>query len=82
MGRIQVHDAPWPWSLGVTTRGLMAVRKSFKKKAATSEYPMHAIYDGGILLHERVKGEIETSCHVIVGKGGSDRKLDYIGFHM
>ena len=81
-GRIQIHDLPWPWSLGVASRGLLTVRNSFKRKAASSDYTIHAVFDGGILLHEFKKGEIGLHVHVIVGKGGSDRKLNYVGFHM
>ena len=43
--------------------------------------PNYAVYDGGILLHEHEKGQVGTFLHVVVGKGGSDRKLRYIGFH-
>ena len=41
----------------------------------------YAVYDGGILLHEHEKGAVGTFVHIIVGKGGSDRKLEYDGFH-
>ena len=82
MGRIQVHDAPWPWSLGVVARGLLAVRKSFKSNSPTDSFPSHGSFDGGILLHAYNKGEVGGHVHVIVGKGGSDRVLNYVGFHM
>ena len=50
------------------------------KKVPPGKDP-YAIYDGGILLHAHEKGEVGTFIHVIVGKGGSDKKLKYRGFH-
>ena len=82
MGRHQAHDIEWPWSIGVFARGLLHVRKTFRLIPARDGQPEHAVYDGGILLHQYNKGEIGTYCHCIVGKGGSDRALNYVGWDM
>ena len=42
---------------------------------------IYGTYDGGILLAEHEKGEVGVFLHLIVGKGGSDRRLKYNGFH-
>ena len=41
----------------------------------------YAVFDGGILLSEHEKGEVGVFLHVVVGKGGSDKDLDYKGYH-
>ena len=81
-GRQQAHDLEWPWSLGVFVRGLLHVRKTFKLVPASGILPEHGIFDGGILLHAFKKGEIGVHTHLIVGKGGSDRDLGYVGWNM
>lgn len=80
-GRIQVHDIEWPWSLGVLSRSLIRVKKTFKLVRPEDGSAIYATYEGGILLSEHEKGQKGTFVHVIVGKGGSDRKLKYTGFH-
>ena len=63
-------------------RGLLHVRKTFKLVPASDGQPEHGIFDGGILLHSFKKGEIGVFTHLIVGKGGSDRDLGYVGWDM
>ena len=76
-----MHDLEWPWSLGVICRSLVRVKKTFKMIYPEGGAAPYAIYEGGILLSGHAKGEVGVFIHVIVGKGGSDRKLKYSGFH-
>ena len=80
-GRIQTHDLKWPWSLGVQCRSLVRIKKTFKCILPRDGSNIYATYEGGILLAEHEKGEVGVFVHLIVGKGGSDRKLSYNGFH-
>ena len=59
----------------------MKVKKTFKLVVPRDGSRLYATYEGGILLHEHEKGEVGVFLHIIVGKGGSDRKLGYKGFH-
>ena len=79
---MQIHDIDWPWSLGVACRSLIRVAKTFKLKSTLSPQDNEwATFEGGILLSEHEKGEVGTFIHLVVGKGGSDKKLKYRGYH-
>ena len=60
---------------------MIRVRKTFKCIVPRDGSTVYGIYEGGILLSEHEKGEVGVFIHLIVGKGGSDRKLSYKGYH-
>ena len=81
MGRIQGHDLPHPWSIGIFCRSIIDVRRTFKVIAAQGGQPAYGVFDGGILLSKYSRGSKGFFMHYVVGKGSSDAKLNYVGFH-
>ena len=81
-GRVQGHDLPHPWSLGIFCRVVIVVKKTFKVVPAADGEPAYGIFDGGVLLSRHIRGEKGYCLHYIVGKGSSDEELSYVGFHM
>ena len=82
MGRLQAHDTPHPWSLGIFCRGLIHIKKTFKVVEATPTSHAYGVFDGGILLSQHVRGRKGFHVHCIVGKGSTDHELGYTGYHL
>ena len=80
-GRVQGHDLPHPWSLGILCRSAINVKRTFKSIPPKDGEPGYGVFDGGVLLSRHTRGEKGFCLHYIVGKGHSDAALEYVGYH-